>query len=189
MTRIIAGKLGSLRLAGPAKATRPTSDRVKESVFAKLDALDALDNSIVWDLFAGTGALGLEALSRGAKAVVLVEADRSAAEVCKQNIAKALLGLSKQNAAGTVSLKNVRVEKFLAGQSTKANLVLLDPPYDFEPAGLSSILQALTTLVEEHGLIVLETSSKAKQPELPNGLVLEDTKTYGDTAVWFLTLG
>lgn len=188
MTRIIAGKLGSLRLTGPAKATRPTSDRVKESIFAKLDALDAIDNAIVWDLFSGTGALGLEALSRGAKSVVLVEADRSASEVCRQNIDKALVGLTKQNDAATVSLKNLSVEKFLAGQTSKANLVLLDPPYDFEPEALAAILRSLASLLATNGLIVLETSSKTAQPDFPDSLVIMDTKTYGDTAAWFLEL-
>ena len=87
MTRIIAGKAGSLRLKAAASATRPTSDRVKESLFAKLESMDAIDDAVVLDLFAGTGALAFEALSRGAKEAYLVDKDKQAVAVSQANYA------------------------------------------------------------------------------------------------------
>ncbi|NDE89438.1 MAG: 16S rRNA (guanine(966)-N(2))-methyltransferase RsmD, partial [Micrococcales bacterium] len=78
MTRIIGGIAGSRVLASPAKVTRPTSDRIRESIFNRLDALNLIENAKVLDLYAGTGALGLEAASRGAKQVVLVEQHKQA---------------------------------------------------------------------------------------------------------------
>ena len=85
MTRIIAGFAGSLTLAVPRSGTRPTSDRVREAIFSALEARDAIDGASVLDLYAGSGALGLEAASRGAAEVVLVEKARAAAEVCRRN--------------------------------------------------------------------------------------------------------
>ena len=185
MTRIIAGAVGSLRLKGPAKATRPTSDRVKESVFAKLEALGVIEGATVLDLYAGTGALGLEAASRGAASVVLVEKDRAAAEVCKANLEVVTTALSKQGLSPKISLQVLPVEKFLK-TSHAVNLVFIDPPYDLETAALESTLAALVESSKEI-LIVLERSSKSELPVLPLQLEELDLKSYGDTAVYFLT--
>ena len=113
MSRIIGGVVGSLRLKGPAKATRPTSDRVKESVFSILESMDVLGGSVVIDLFAGTGALGLEAASRGAKSVTLVESDRAAAAICKENIALVDAGLQKSGVEASISLRQESAERYL----------------------------------------------------------------------------
>ena len=184
MTRIIAGAVGSLRLKGPAKATRPTSDRVKESVFAKLEAMGVIEGARVLDLYAGTGALGLEAASRGAASVVLVEKDRAAAEVCKSNLEVVTTALSQQGLSPKISLQILSVEKFLK-TSHAANLVFIDPPYDLGNAALESTLAALVESSREI-LIVLERSSKSELPILPLQLKELDLKTYGDTQVWFL---
>ena len=104
MTRIIGGVLGSLRLKGPAKSTRPTSDRVKESVFSILESKGAIEEARVLDLFAGTGALGLEAASRGAASVTLVERDPAAAKVCEENLKQAASGLAKSGLKSYVKL-------------------------------------------------------------------------------------
>jgi 16S rRNA (guanine966-N2)-methyltransferase len=85
MTRIVAGFAGSLTLAVPKTGTRPTSDRVREAIFSALEARDALRFARVLDLYAGTGGLGLEAASRGARSVVLVEKSQSAALMCRKN--------------------------------------------------------------------------------------------------------
>ena len=94
MSRIISGLAGSIRLASAPAGTRPTSDRVKESVFASLEAVGAIENADVLDLFAGTGALGLEALSRGAKSLVAIESARAALNVCLKNSANVGTALS-----------------------------------------------------------------------------------------------
>ncbi|MEN9660558.1 MAG: hypothetical protein RLZZ443_487, partial [Actinomycetota bacterium] len=85
MTRIIAGIAGSRHLVGPASPTRPTSDRIRESIFNRLDNWDVLEGAAVLDLYAGTGALALEAVSRGAGTAVLVEKDAKASSVCTKN--------------------------------------------------------------------------------------------------------
>ena len=87
MTRIVAGRAGGRSLKVPPKGTRPTSDRVREAMFSRLEHYDVVDGARVLDLFAGSGALGLEAASRGAAAVVLVDASRQAADVCRANAA------------------------------------------------------------------------------------------------------
>jgi 16S rRNA (guanine966-N2)-methyltransferase len=184
VTRIIAGAIGSLRLKGPAKATRPTSDRVKESVFAKHEEMGVIEGVTVLDLYAGTGALGLEAASRGAASVVLVEKDRAAAEVCKANLEVVKAALDKQGLSPKISLQVLSVEKFLK-TSHAANLVFIDPPYDLDNAALESTLAPLVDASKEI-LIVLERSSKSELPPLPAELEELDLKSYGDTKVWFL---
>ena len=184
MTRIIAGAVGSLRLKGPAKATRPTSDRVKESIFAKLEVMGVIEGARVLDLYAGTGALGLEAASRGAASVVLVEKDRSAVEVCKSNVDAVITALTKQGLSSKISVHVMAVEKFLKTNS-RATLVFIDPPYDLDNAALEPLLEALADSNDEI-LIVLERSSKSMQPSLPEQLSELDLKSYGDTKVWFL---
>jgi 16S rRNA (guanine966-N2)-methyltransferase len=184
VTRIIAGAVGSLRLKGPAKATRPTSDRVKESVFAKLEALGVIEGATVLDLYAGTGALGLEAASRGAASVVLVEKDRAAAEVCKANLEVVTTALGKQSLSPKISLQVLSVEKFLK-ISHAANLVFIDPPYELDNAAVESTLAALVGASAEM-LIILERSSKSELPVLPVQLEELDLKSFGDTKVWFL---
>ncbi|MGA1453269.1 MAG: RsmD family RNA methyltransferase, partial [Pontimonas sp.] len=96
MTRIIAGEAGSLRLAAPDKVSRPTSDRVREAIFSRLESLMSLRGARVIDLFAGTGALGLEAASRGASAVWLVDQHSGAHRVIRQNIATIAPALGHQ---------------------------------------------------------------------------------------------
>lgn len=184
VTRIIAGAVGSLRLKGPAKATRPTSDRVKESIFAKLEAMGVIEGAAVLDLYAGTGALGLEAASRGAASVVLVEKERYAAEVCKSNLDAVTKALTNQGLGPEISLQVMAVEKFLK-TNPSATLVFIDPPYDLENAALEPLLEALANSTEQL-LIVLERSSKSEQPTLPKLLMQLDLKSYGDTKVWFL---
>ena len=184
MSRIIAGAVGSLRLKGPAKATRPTSDRVKESVFAKLEAMGVIEGARVLDLYAGTGALGLEAASRGAASVVLVEKDRAAAEICKSNLEVVITALGKQSLSPKISLQVLSVEKFIK-TSPASSLVFIDPPYDLDNAALESTLAALVESSKEL-LIVLERSSKSVSPVLPLQLEELDLKSYGDTKVWFL---
>ena len=184
MSRIIGGVLGSLRLKGPAKATRPTSDRVKESVFSILESMDALEGSVVIDLFAGTGSLGLEAASRGAKSVTLVEKNRAASAICKENMALVDSGLRKSGAESSISLRQESAERFLRTAS-QADLIFIDPPYEFSNTEVKKLLEQIPRT--PRALIVLERSSKSQEQEVPESYSRLREVSYGDTVVNFLT--
>lgn len=182
MTRIIGGVAGSRKLIAPAKSTRPTSDRVRESIFNRLEARTGLDGFAVLDLYAGTGALALEALSRGAARALLVESGKAAAQVCKRN--SELVGLD--------GLKVIErsVMSFLAAPSgeTAFDLVFIDPPYEVSNDEVSHNLEELLPLLAPEATVVLERASRSGEVELPDGYELEDTKNYGDTTVFWISL-
>lgn len=186
MSRIIGGVVGSLRLKGPAKVTRPTSDRVKESVFSILDSLDVLEGAVVVDLFAGTGALGLEAASRGAKSVTLVERDRAAAAICRENIALVDASLRKSDVEASISLRQESAERYLKS-APHADLIFIDPPYEFSNCEISKLLGQIPRASET--LVVLERSNKSEEQEIPESYSRLRVVSYGDTAVYFLTTG
>jgi 16S rRNA (guanine966-N2)-methyltransferase len=180
MTRIVAGDAGGRRLVVPrGELTRPTSDRVREAVFGALDARGILPGAKVLDLYAGSGALGLEAASRGAASVVLVDASRQAVEAARQNVSA--LGFARV----TVVLSSV--QRYLASRpASAASLVFADPPYATGPDEVTQMLTALT----EHGwlqpaaVVLLERSARSVEPIWPDGLSREDVRRYGETAVW-----
>lgn len=149
-------------------AVRPTADRVREAIFDVLGALDAVEGAAVCDLFAGSGALGIEALSRGAASVVFVESDRVALETLRAN-------LESTGFAGAAGVRVVRGDAlaFLAGNPASADLLLADPPYAFEEWG------RLLGLVRS-GLVVAE---HRRPLELPDHLVAHRTYRYGTTIV------
>lgn len=183
MTRIIAGAIGSLQLKPAAKATRPTSDRVKESLFAKLDSMGVIEGASVLDLFAGTGALGLEAASRGAGSVDLVERDRTAFGLLSQNVKSSLASFEKQGISRSIAAHNQDAQRYLKSASARYDLVFIDPPYDFPNSELEQLLSAIANLLSEDGLVIVERSSRSEKLEL-QALALQNSKTYGDTAVW-----
>lgn len=183
MTRIISGTAGGRRLqTPPGSSTRPTSDRVREALFSRLEHRGLLDGTTVLDLYAGSGALGLEAASRGAATVLLVESHRAAAKVIRANV-------------GVVGHPAVRlvadtVERALAAgppAGTRMDLVLLDPPYDVTEEALAGVLAALVERqwLAPEAFVVVERSSRSPQPTWPEGLELSGEKRYGETAVWF----
>lgn len=180
MTRVIAGTAGGRRLRTPAgSGTRPTSDRVREALFSALAARDVLAGAAVLDLYAGSGALGLEAASRGAARVTLVEADRAAAGVIAANIAD--LGL------GQAAVVATRVETHLARPADRAyDLVLLDPPYAVDEAELAAALAALAAggWLADDALVVVERTRRAPEPTWPGRLVPEKVRRYGETVLW-----
>ncbi|MFM6980046.1 MAG: 16S rRNA (guanine(966)-N(2))-methyltransferase RsmD [Micrococcales bacterium] len=183
MTRIIGGVAGSLKLAAPAKSTRPTSDRVRESIFNRLEAQDLIDDAKVLDLYAGTGALGLESISRGAQAATLVEGVKAASEVCRKNadaVAKAT-SVSARVVSQTVKtfLGAVKPHEF--------NLVFIDPPYDVTNAELIQNLEHLIDFLMPGTTVIVERSSRTAEPEWPKGFSLELRKDYGDTSVYWLS--
>ncbi|WP_104166769.1 16S rRNA (guanine(966)-N(2))-methyltransferase RsmD [Cryobacterium sp. N22] len=184
MTRIVAGFAGSLTLTVPAKGTRPTSDQVREALFSALDARDAIRDYRVLDLYAGSGALGLEAASRGARVVTLVENGFAASQTCRRNAA-AVQKAAPKGANLSISVSSQAVQSFLAGTPDGFDLVFLDPPYDLADAELAANLAALTPLLDPDALVVVERSSRSPEPTWGPGLVLERRKNYGDTTLWY----
>ena len=181
MTRIIGGVLGSLRLKGPAKATRPTSDRVKESVFSILESRGAIQDARVLDLFAGTGALGLEAASRGARSVTLVEKDEAAGKVCQENLKQVMEGLTKSRLKSNVRLERNDAKSYLK-KKEPVDLVFIDPPYEMSHQKVLAFFENLT--LSDKGIVVLERPGK-EEAQAHEGFLLEQEKTYGDTKVFF----
>ena len=184
MTRIVAGFAGSLTLAVPKTGTRPTSDRVREAIFSALEARDALRFARVLDLYAGTGGLGLEAASRGARSVVLVEKRQSAALMCRKNT-EAVLKMAPSRDAPKISTTGQSVQAFLNSATAEFDLVFIDPPYDLDESELTQNLAALAPLLSEDALVVLERGSRSPEPEWGTGLVPVRRKAYGETIVWY----
>lgn len=190
MSRIIAGVAGGLSLKSvPGDATRPTTDRVKEALFSRLESWNVLSGARVLDLFAGSGALGLEAASRGARSVVLVEKATKAIAVCQQN-AQALNKALKNE---TVQLRRGSVESVLdgffnetTGIPTKTfDLVFLDPPYPLTESELETTLAKLAPVLAEDATVVVERSSRSAEPAWPASLTVIAEKKYGETRLWF----
>lgn len=178
MTRIIAGSLGGRRIAVAAKGTRPTTDRVREAMFGKLDAAGVLQGARVLDAFAGSGALGIEALSRGASDAVFVESASSAARVIAANLKD--LGLDDRAA-----LMRLEVLAFLRFDGDSFDVAFLDPPYDLPPQTLTAVLAALVAHLAPGATVVLECSSRGAAPAWPDGMVPSDVRKYGETSVHF----
>lgn len=175
--RIVAGSARGRRLAvPPGTTTRPTSDRTREAVFGRLDAWRAVAGAQVLDLYCGSGALALEALSRGAAGAVGVEADRKAARVAADNART--LGLALTVVHDTAS-------RFVAAGSRSFDLVLLDPPYDLSDASLAPVLAGVVGRCEPEAVVVLERSARSPEPAWPDGLEPLEPRTYGETQVWF----
>lgn len=180
--RVIAGKAGGIRLAVPKRGVRPTMDRVKAAIFSSLG--DAVLGARVLDLFAGSGALGIEALSRGASAVVFVEGDRQSADIIAGNLVRTRLkGRVRQQDVFDFILRVSGVETF--------NIIFADPPYEKTEGGedfTEKLLadKSLPALLEEGGIFVLEKRPAEALPEIDPWRVIRQ-KTYGATEVLFLS--
>jgi 16S rRNA (guanine966-N2)-methyltransferase len=185
MTRIIAGYAGSLTIAVPSAGTRPTSDRLREAIFSALEARNAIVGARVLDLYAGTGALGLESASRGAPHVTLVEKNPRAADACRKNAI--LIAAKAPRGSKPIILTAARaVHTFLETSGDQWDLVFIDPPYELGNDELLVALQLLTTQLSTDALIVVERSSRDPEPAWPGGLELTRRKDYGDTALYWL---
>lgn len=185
MTRIVAGSVGGRSISVPDSGTRPTTDRTREALFSRLEHEGVVDGARVLDLYAGSGALGLEAASRGAAHVTLVDAARRAAEVCRENVRT--LGLT-----GRVVVVTERAERFLSGARPGGepwDLVLLDPPYDVTEAALADVLAQLPEQVAPDAVVVVERSRRSPEPTWPAGLSSQGRKVYGEAALWFAEPG
>ena len=191
MTRIIGGFAGSLTLEVPRSGTRPTSDMVREAIFSALVARDLVAGARVLDLYAGSGALGLEAASRGAGSVTLVDSSGAAANACRKNAAHIL----KAAPAGKSGAKRVSIDvssspvlAYVAGARQFWDVVFLDPPYELGAGEVAAALTALAPRLDPAAVVVLERSSRDTAPVIPDGLELDRRKDYGDTALYWLSV-
>lgn len=184
MTRIIAGLAGGRRLAvPPGHGTRPTSDRAREGLFATVTAIrGTLHGATVLDLYAGSGAVGLEALSRGAADVLMIEADARAIRVIRDNIAA--VGL-----AGARVLAG-RVERAVArgpGSARPRDLVFADPPYAAADADVSAVLAALLAgrWLAPAAIVAVERATRSGPPTWPSGYAADRARRYGEATLWY----
>lgn len=162
----------------PASGTRPTSERVREALFSSLDSRIDLEGAAVLDLFAGSGALGLEALSRGADHVLLVESDAKAAAVIKQNVAAVGLPGAVVRTAPVAAVVGAAAER-------EFDVVLADPPYSVTEEAVTAALSALVAhgWVGEGTVVVVERSVRSPETSWPDGMRAERVKRYGETRI------
>ncbi|MDX2967995.1 16S rRNA (guanine(966)-N(2))-methyltransferase RsmD [Kribbella solani] len=181
MTRIVGGAAGGRRIAVPAgSGTRPTADRVREALFSSLESeFGSFDGLAVLDLYAGSGAIGLEALSRGAARVVLIESDRRAAEVVAANL--------KTVGLPGATLLTRPVEKVAAGDPPAVfDLVFADPPYKLETAELQDVLTGLAAngWLAADAVVVVERG-KREPWDWPAGFAALRDRKYGEARLWY----
>ncbi|BBU23573.1 methyltransferase [Mycobacterium xenopi] len=183
LTRIIAGTARGRRLAIPPRGTRPTTDRVRESLFSILTARLELAGLSVLDLYAGSGALGLEALSRGAASALFVESDQRTAAVLARNIEAVGLPGATLRRCPVAAAVSVEAEH-------PVDLVLADPPYDVDTGEIEAVLGALTA----HGwasagtVAAVERAAASTPLSWPSGWLPWQHRVYGDTRLEFAEL-
>ncbi|WP_285698801.1 16S rRNA (guanine(966)-N(2))-methyltransferase RsmD [Actinomadura sp. NBRC 104412] len=183
MTRVIAGSAGGRRLAvPPGRDTRPTSDRAREGLFGTVLALlGSLDGLRVADLYAGSGAVGLEALSRGAAHALLVESNPRALKVIRRNVAS--LGLRGARPQGGTVERLVEHEP----EGGPYDLIFADPPYALADTAVTRLLEAL----RDHGwtvpgsLVVVERAARGPALSWPEGYAAERDRRYGEAVFWY----
>jgi 16S rRNA (guanine966-N2)-methyltransferase len=160
----------------PGDGTRPTSDRVRESLFASLTSMfGGLDDLRVLDLYAGSGALGLEAVSRGAAWADLVELDRRAAQVAQQNV---------RDLGAPAQVHRVAAASFVASATGPYDLVLLDPPYAVPDDDVAAVVAALADALADDAVVVVERSTRTPFT-WPAGFEGFRDRAHGETTVWF----
>lgn len=181
MTRIIAGSAGGRTIKVPPRGTRPTSDRVRESLFSALDSrllaagLNWSDCAVL-DLYAGSGALGLEALSRGARSAELVERSRAAASLIEANAAA--LGL------GPAAVHCLDARSFATHPGEQFDIVFADPPYEVTAEEVCDVLTALAGRLSDDVIAVIERPASDAQTPFPPGWDTT-TRRIGDTVLWY----
>ena len=184
MTRIISGRLRGRSIAVPPAGTRPTTDRVREALFSAIVSREDPEGAAVLDLFAGSGALGLEAVSRGAEVAWFVEGNQRAAACLKKNVDAAAAEVPSLRA----TVRRATLPGALAGPCPVEggfHLVLADPPYERSGALDGPVLQALLDggWLADDALVVWERSKRDPSVRWPAGYEVEFERTYGETAV------
>jgi 16S rRNA (guanine(966)-N(2))-methyltransferase RsmD len=175
--------MGGRRITVPAgDRTRPTADRVREALFSTLDTLVDLAGARFADLYAGSGAVGLEALSRGASQVLLVESDPRVARIVRGNIEALAVGSSARLVVG-------KVAQVLAGGPAGApyDAVFADPPYSVPDEEITAMLAALVGggWLAADAVVAVERSSRSPGPRWVPGLTGERSRRYGETTIWY----
>lgn len=170
--RIIAGAAKGRSLDSPGEATRPLTGRAREAIFSILGA--TVQGTEVLDLYAGSGSLGLEALSRGAASAVFVERDRKTLDALHNNVAAVDLG---------GRIEPMSVAAFLEGATASFDLVFVDPPYALDDAAVDTVLAAVERRLGERGTVVVHRRAGGRQPQSDN-LRLIDRRRYGDDELW-----
>jgi 16S rRNA (guanine966-N2)-methyltransferase len=166
----------------PARGTRPTSERVREALFSAVESAMDLEGTAVLDLYAGSGALGLEALSRGAAHATFVESERAALSVLERNVAA--VGLPG------AEIRRGRVSTVLAGPVPRRfDLVLADPPYDLGGDELNGVLDRLVEWIAPEAVLVVERAARTEAPEWPEALRPMKVRRYGDTELHWARAG
>ncbi len=180
--RIIAGTSGGIPIKVPRETTRPTTDRVREAIFSSLG--DRVVEAQVLDLFAGSGALGLESISRGAQSAIFIEESRHACKVIEENLEKTRL-------AAAATVRCMRVERYLTSSAGRHSydLVFADPPYARDETRTEVLNTFLTSgsmqkVLSDDGILILESYSRVALPVL-DGLRAYQEKVYGDTRISF----
>ena len=181
--RVIAGVAGGRKLVAPKGGARPTLDRVKEALFSSLG--DAVIDAVVLDLYAGSGALGVEALSRGAARVVLVDVDRAAVAAIDANLAAT--GFAPQ---ATVVRRSVANYVTSGAPGGPFDLVFLDPPYDTPAAEVADVLGALAAggTLSGDATVVVERPAGGDPVVLPDGWLVRRERGYGDTLLLIVSV-
>ncbi|MFJ3519408.1 16S rRNA (guanine(966)-N(2))-methyltransferase RsmD [Streptomyces sp. NPDC090131] len=182
MTRVIAGSARGRRLAvPPGTGTRPTSDRMREGLFSTWESLHGVEGARVLDLYGGSGAVGLESLSRGAAHTLLVEADAKAAKAIRDNIRT--LGL-----AGA-EFRAGKAEQIVAARAAgdPYDIVFLDPPYAADSADLQEILLTLRSngWITDDALVTVERSTRSGVFPWPEGFEPLRSRKYGEGTLWY----
>jgi 16S rRNA (guanine966-N2)-methyltransferase len=184
--RIIAGNAKGRILLQPAGVTRPTSDRTREGIFSALESeIGTCEGITFLDLFGGTGAVGLEALSRGASEVVAVEKNKKAAGVCRENYE-----LVKSSVSGKFSTLQMSVDSYLDLEQSKllnSDVVYLDPPYEVANEVIEKILSKILErgILHPDAVVIVERSSRVAPFSWPTGLLASKERKYGEGAVYF----
>ena len=193
MSRIISGAAGGVRLASvPGDNTRPTTDRVKESLFSKLESYDIIRGARVLDAFGGSGALGCEALSRGAASVTLLDTYPKAVAVIRKNVAaveKAMGRTGSGSSSATGSAARVQQSQaltYVKSASGPWDLVFVDPPSAMPNELVSALREALTPKLAEGAVVVVERSSRDAEPVWGEGLYCFSTRQHGETVLYYV---
>jgi 16S rRNA (guanine966-N2)-methyltransferase len=186
VTRIIAGRAGSLKLDVPRGPTRPTSDRVREAMFSTVDHLIDMAGARVLDLYAGSGALGLEACSRGADTLVFVESSPTALAVIRRNASAVTRAVGREVVVDVAGGSALTYCRGLA-LDQRFDLVLIDPPYDTPNDEVVGCVDALAGHLTAEAVVVVERGKKTAEPLWPEWIEKIRHKTYGDTSVFYLS--
>jgi 16S rRNA (guanine(966)-N(2))-methyltransferase RsmD len=198
VTRIVAGVYGGRRIAAPpGEDTRPTADRVREAMFSGLDAANVLCGRAFLDLYAGSGAVGLEAASRGAGHVLLVESDPRAVRIIRDNVAALGAGQVVSVVPGRVATvlnagpprpgAALAAGPLQSDESTGFDTVFADPPYATPEEEIAAVLAALAgrDWLNQGARVIVERSKRSPEPAWPRGVTAERSRRYGETMLWY----